>query len=473
VAVIDTAAGSVVDTIDVGLVPIAVAVAPDGGRVYAGNGADRRVSAIDTADGSVVSTIEGDGLPTGIAITPDGSRVYVSGNVNGDGTVSVIDAADLSLEATILVGSDPRSPAFTPDGRYAYVPDPVSDSVSVIDTATNSVVATIAVGDGPVEVAVTPDGAKAYVTNYEDHNLSVVDTGSNAVVGEVYLGGSPVALAVTPDGSRVAVVNRTSTVTLIDTTTDVVEETLAIDGSVSVTEFAITPNQPPAPALSAPAIAYAGVPVTFDATASTDDVDTEKLSFRFDFGDGSSANSADGTRSHTYTEPGTYEATVTVDDGEGCAPLPEFAELGLASPFTGRTAHCNGPSAVTSEPLTVTVEELPDLGLRVSHDAPQASLRRVRVEATCKRVDCDARAFGRVRVKRPGAKPKSFKLNPDKRSLTADEPAAMAPTLPAAARRAARKALRRGGKVRAKVRVIAHGPGDQRRVRVRQVRIVG
>src|SRR5690606_26078629 len=105
--------------------------------------------------------------------------------------------------------------------------------------------------------------------------------------------------------------------------------------------IAIAPNQTPSAELSAPATAYAGVPVAFDARGSQDD-DPSKATYRFDFGDGESASSADGTHKHIYGELGTYDATVTVDDGEGCEPLPAFQPL--ASPFTGHTAYCNGPS---------------------------------------------------------------------------------------------------------------------------------
>jgi PKD repeat protein len=53
--------------------------------------------------------------------------------------------------------------------------------------------------------------------------------------------------------------------------------------------------------------------VVFSAAAS--DANNDALSYTWDFGDGTSASSA--SVSHTYRAPGTYTATVTVNDGRG------------------------------------------------------------------------------------------------------------------------------------------------------------
>lgn len=59
-----------------------------------------------------------------------------------------------------------------------------------------------------------------------------------------------------------------------------------------------------------------GVPITFDATAS-EDPDGEITSYEWDFGDGTSSESADPVVEHTYEEGGVYEVSLTVVNNNG------------------------------------------------------------------------------------------------------------------------------------------------------------
>ena len=57
--------------------------------------------------------------------------------------------------------------------------------------------------------------------------------------------------------------------------------------------------------------------------------------------DGGTATGA--TPTHTYHGPGTYNARLSVVDGEGC---------GEAMIFTGRTAYCSGGASSVTHPVT-------------------------------------------------------------------------------------------------------------------------
>ena len=74
------------------------------------------------------------------------------------------------------------------------------------------------------------------------------------------------------------------------------------------------PNNPPEiESLSAdPAEGEAPLEVAFDVEAT--DPDGDELTYEWDFGDGSPTSDEEDP-THTYTEPGTYEAVVTVSDG--------------------------------------------------------------------------------------------------------------------------------------------------------------
>jgi len=80
------------------------------------------------------------------------------------------------------------------------------------------------------------------------------------------------------------------------------------------------PNIPPVAGLTAtPSSGSAPLTVTLDGTTSTDaDADDHVASYTFYFGDGSTpVTQGTPTISHTYANPGTYRATLTVTDSRG------------------------------------------------------------------------------------------------------------------------------------------------------------
>jgi YVTN family beta-propeller protein len=167
VTVIDTASDTVVGspiTISVSSAQSGVsgvAVSPNGSRVYVTStvltsgpngsitGSTGVVTVIDTA----TNTIVGNPITVGtnasaLAVSPDGTRVYVSSIVpstSADGTttvggaVSVIDTATNTVIGNpIAVGSQPRWVAFNPSGTRAYVANFGDNTISIIDTGGNT-----------------------------------------------------------------------------------------------------------------------------------------------------------------------------------------------------------------------------------------------------------------------------------------------------------------------------------------------
>jgi YVTN family beta-propeller protein len=113
--------------------------------------------------------------------------------------------------------------------------------VSVIATKTNKVIATIPAPE-PFGVAVTPDGDKVYVTNQGvvgGNTVSVIATKTNKVIATITLVGNPFGVAVTPDGSKVYVTTEPSGVSVIDTATNTVTDTLGNVGGGDTAAFGI------------------------------------------------------------------------------------------------------------------------------------------------------------------------------------------------------------------------------------------
>jgi len=144
----------------------AIAMTPDGRHAYLpydrfNDGTDSlQVAVIDTVANTVVQTVFLGTPPigsnptlTGAVVTPDGKYLYVTNQVAN--SVAIIDTSSNAIVKTVSVGTGPAGLAVTPDGANIYVANEGSDCVSVINTASNTVVATVPVS-GPTEISIIP-----------------------------------------------------------------------------------------------------------------------------------------------------------------------------------------------------------------------------------------------------------------------------------------------------------------------------
>src|SRR5262249_45377247 len=129
VSVIDTATNGVLQTIDlapyvgapVGASPNALALAPDGSRLYVANAGDNDVAVVDLPAGNVAGLIPTAWHPTGIALSRDGGTLYGA------------DAKGL--------GAGPNGTGPSPNGDQPsnqYVGSMIKGTLSVIDVPRNA-----------------------------------------------------------------------------------------------------------------------------------------------------------------------------------------------------------------------------------------------------------------------------------------------------------------------------------------------
>lgn len=376
---IDTATNTPGTPIAVGSDPRTIGIAPDGATAYVANLGSGTVTPIDTATNTAGSPIPVGSLPHGIAIAPDGSRVYVANLASN--SVSAIDTATNTVVDTIPTATGPYTIAITPDGKTLYAATPYGPNVLPIDTATATAGTPIPVGSTTFGVAAAPDGETVYVTPSSAHTVVPIDTATQTAGTPIPVGSLPEGLGVTPDGSTAYVTDvGTNSVYSLDL------ETGAAGPPVSVAQapmtVAIAPNQSPTAAL---ATSVDGQTATFDASASSDS-DGTVASYRWDFGDGHTTTGSQPTSSHDYA-PGSYTATLTVTDDEGCSN-----EL----VYTGQTASCVGsPAARVTR--TVTVAAAP----ATAHQA----IERFTLDGPCVRRarDGKARIGLRLLLAQPGS----------------------------------------------------------------------
>jgi YVTN family beta-propeller protein len=172
---------------------------------------------------------------TGMSCSPSGTPPPC---IEDPGAISRIDVSGDSVSSIANTGLAPVHAAFLPNGSKIYVANSGEDTISSIATTRPTSATTISlpqlcnagvcVPSVPMFVTSTENG-KTYVANSGNGTVSVIDTTSDVVVNTVALptfAGSPanpVALAELPNGFKLYSVNQgNNTVTSISTVDDTV-----------------------------------------------------------------------------------------------------------------------------------------------------------------------------------------------------------------------------------------------------------
>jgi YVTN family beta-propeller protein len=129
--VVDAQNNSVLQHIEVGAAPCAVAVNYDRGEVYVSNSFADTVTRIDLEKLTVIGSAKVDRTPVGAAVSLSGDRVYISSR--GSGTVSVVGADDAGEWARIPVGEGPGGCTVDPTTGRLLVANAGGASLTVVE----------------------------------------------------------------------------------------------------------------------------------------------------------------------------------------------------------------------------------------------------------------------------------------------------------------------------------------------------
>ena len=467
VSVIATATNTVVGppiALGAGAKPRGIAISPDGQMAWVADSGDDMVSVIATATNTMVGApIEVGKEPDGVAISPDSTAAFV---VQKGGNVAIINTTTRAVTGTVPDALGPSQIVIGPRGGRAFITNRGSDSVTAFNPANGQVAGTpITVGAQPSGIAIGPSGTLAYAAGFGDGTLTPVNTATSAPGAAITGFNGPEGVAVNPGGTQLYVSNSGGgVISVINTATNAPSASIPVGKEPA--GIAIAPDQPPSASfLVTPQKRIAGRKLTFHAGASRDP-DGTIATYAWEFGDGSHSKGSTATLTHTYARPGTYTASLTVTDNEGCST--EFI-------YTGQTASCNG-SATAHATATIIVADKKGPELRLA-GARRARLRgRLNVFAQCPQEACRVTAGGVVvstTLRRGRAVSGQRRIGSAQASLTAGVWRKLRLAVPRGARRAVLRAMRSGGAADAQLKVLATDENGFKTTQTRFVKLIG
>jgi len=220
VAAIDLNTRTVIADYPMGANVAALAISPDGKRVFAGlsTGSSVDIAVIDIP----ADRVEAIHIATGAAISIDalavdhtGRRLYVATTDEVGSHLVVVDTETAQVRGNVVIGAPIRSVALGPDNTAYVLTSDLYDrgELHLIDLAAGRVTSRHAVGDAPTQLVLSVDGARAYVVDYD--RVTVFCTLSNQIVDTVVPEIQPACVVVSADGTRLYVGDCSGNVTSV------------------------------------------------------------------------------------------------------------------------------------------------------------------------------------------------------------------------------------------------------------------
>ncbi|MFT5501414.1 MAG: YVTN family beta-propeller protein [Woeseiaceae bacterium] len=157
---------------------------------------------IDPQTNQIVGIIGDIEIPHGITSAPDGSQLYLSNEALH--SLDIVDCRTFRVKRRIPLSGRPNNVSISKDGRKVYVAiRALPGSVDIIDTQSMTNIKTVPT-EGPIHnVYVTPDGKYAVAGSIQTSTISVIDTTTDELAWTLKMsaGIRPMAFDSHADGS--------------------------------------------------------------------------------------------------------------------------------------------------------------------------------------------------------------------------------------------------------------------------------
>ncbi|HKV42697.1 MAG TPA: bifunctional YncE family protein/alkaline phosphatase family protein [Blastocatellia bacterium] len=219
------------DFIDLGSMPLAMALAPGGDKlvVVLSGWREQGIQVVDLKSRRVTQTLKQDAAFLGLAFSSDGRELYVSGGNDDsifcyswkDGMAAFQRRIVLGTQKSDKTGSSyPAGLAVSKRGDLLYVAENVADTLAVVDPATSKIIQRFPTDHYPYAVVAAPDGG-VYVSAWGSRTVSSFSArndGSLIYTGRIDVGPHPSALVSNSAGSLLfAALASTDQIAVIDT----------------------------------------------------------------------------------------------------------------------------------------------------------------------------------------------------------------------------------------------------------------
>ena len=143
--------------------PTALAVSPDGHKLYVTASTRDLLLEVDLDAGAVTRSVELGAFPRDLAVSPDGRRIAVT--CRADDQVMIVEAEGLTVVQTIPVGAEPTGVVFDRDATRLFVADSGIGTVEFRPLDPGSDAHHLEAGEEPMALALSRDGALLCAVN--------------------------------------------------------------------------------------------------------------------------------------------------------------------------------------------------------------------------------------------------------------------------------------------------------------------
>ncbi|OBG82095.1 hypothetical protein A5699_07260 [Mycobacterium sp. E802] len=241
---VDTLTGAVLNEYPLAMTVTAMAISPDGKRVFAGRAGHERIdiAVIDTT-AERVGTID---IATGAGVNLDalqvdstGKRLLAATSDPRGSRLVVVNTETAQVQATVWVGAPIRDVAIGDGIAYVLTSDLTHRGVvHTVDLSAATVVDAVEVAGAPTELVLSADATRAYLVDYNRVVVWCALTGQ--VQGSIDVHAEPAAVALRHDGTRLYVANYAGRVNAFEVAESLYSQLVATDA----VEIAAMPAMP-------------------------------------------------------------------------------------------------------------------------------------------------------------------------------------------------------------------------------------